>query len=351
MQLKLSQPGLCLVACEYNRNAMNAPSPTFYLFWLRESGCDAGSPVTAAELPASIQDRILQLAGSASCLQLRLPYLNRIEERHAEDALAGVAFERTGDLIRAVLDPAAATRDMAATCALTDQVWRGAPGENNPQYFAAWQRVSLHLQRWLRDAFASAYFQDLSRLEDRAATYPVIVYQAARLYYGRPRSDFAYDLRDFPWCKDTLETSWKLTGRHMQRVMTELEARLRQAGQETLARRYSPVWHQDVMVAVQRKPKPYVDLLARESAIINAVIDLGAQPKPETIQRSAGTVNRQLRRVLGMDLRSLGCSVFEEATKALTQRVQGGLGDQGDIWPIEHPDVLAAGRPDARIGG
>ena len=82
----------------YNGSAMNAASnPTFYLFWLRESGCDAGTPVTAAELPASIQDRILQLAGSSSSLHLRLPYLNRIEERHAEDALAGVAFERTGD--------------------------------------------------------------------------------------------------------------------------------------------------------------------------------------------------------------------------------------------------------------
>ena len=94
----------------------------------------------------------------------------------------------------------------------------------------------------------------------------------------------------------------------------------------------------------------YVDLLARESAIINAVIDLGSQPKPDTIQRSASILNRQLRRMHGMDLRALGCPVFEEATKALAQGTKGSFDDSGDFWPLKNPDMLAAGRPDARIG-
>lgn len=338
-------------ACGYNRSAMNVASPTFYLFWLRESGCDAGTPVTAAELPAAVRERVLALAGSSNALQLRLPYLNRLEERRVDETLASVAFERTGDLIRVLLDPAAATRDMAATCALTDPVWRSAPGEREADYFAAWQRVSLRLQRWLRDQVSAAYFRDLSSLDERFNAYTAIVYQASRPYFGKPRSDFAYDLRDFPWCKDTLEASWRLTGRHTQRVMAGLEARLREAGNEHLARRYSPVWHQDVLVAVQRKPKPYADLLAKESAIINAVIDLGTQPKAETVQRSANIINRQLRKMHGMDLRTLGCGLFEEATRALAERGAGGVDDLGDYWAFENADMAASGRPDARIGG
>jgi hypothetical protein len=212
-----------------------------------------------------------------------------------------------------------------------------------------WQRVSLRLQRFLRNAVAEAYFADLARLEDRPECYPVIVYQAARLCYGHPRSDFAYDLRDFPWCKDTLEASWKLTGRHLQRVMTGLERRLRDSGNDALARRYSPVWHQDVLVAVQRKPRAYADLLARESAILNALIDLGTQRTAAAIHRSAGILNRQLRSMYGMDLRPLGCSLFEEATRELIEMRHGPAQHLPGIRPDEDHDMVAAGSPDARV--
>ena len=75
---------------------MTAASPTFYLFWLRESGCDAGTPVTAEELPAPVRDRVLALAGSSNTLQLRMPYLDRPQERRMDESLAGVRFERDG---------------------------------------------------------------------------------------------------------------------------------------------------------------------------------------------------------------------------------------------------------------
>ncbi len=335
----------------YNQLAMNASGPCFQLFWLRESGCDAGTPIEAAELPASIRKRVLQLAGTSSSVQLRLPYLDRREERHAEELLGALPFERTGDLIRSVLEFPAATRDMAATCALTDPLWSNGPSERDATYFGTWQRVSLALQRWLRDRVAEAHFSDAARIEDRPLSYPIIVYQAARPYFGKPRTEFTYDLRDFPWCDDTLAASWNLTGRHIQRILAGLEDRVRATGQEALARRYSPVWHQDVLVAVQRKPKAYANLLAREAAIINAVIDLGTQPKHATIDRSAKIINRQLRKMHGLDLRFLGCSLFEEATRVLSQRAGGGFDDSADIWPLEDPGMLASGRPDLRIGG
>jgi hypothetical protein len=333
--------------------------PTFHLYWLRESGCDAGTPLSAGELPPSIRGRVLELAQSdtiaapPNTFHLRLPFFDKREERLQDELLAALPYEREGTLIRAMLSPAAVTRDMAATCALADPLWRGGPAERDPAYFPTWQRVSMALQRWLRDHIAEAYFRDPAHFEDRADCYPMIVYQACRPFFGRPRTEFTYDLRDFPWCEDTLASSWKLTGRGLQRVMTGIETRLRGLGQEQLARRYSPVWFEDVLVAVQRKPKLYADLLAREAAIINAVIDLGTQPKVDSVNRSAKIINQQLRKVHGpknaMDMRSLGIGVFEEATRALAQQSTSGSNGEFDAWPLENADMRATRSPDLRI--
>lgn len=332
---------------------------TFQLFWLRETGCDAGTPISADELPAAIRNRVLELAATNLCaaapttFQVRLPYVDRREEKHLDEFLSALPFERSGSLIRAVLDPTAATRDMAATCALTDPLWRGTPSERHPDYFPTWQRVSMALQRWIRDRVAEHFFRDPARFENRDEAYSMIVFQAARPFFGKPRTDFTYDLRDFPWCKDTLESSWKLTGRGVHRAMAEIETRLYALGNEVLARRYSPVWFEDVLVAVKRKPKAYADLLAREAAIINAVIDLGTQPKADSINRTAKIVNRQLRKMHGpknaMDMRHLGCGIFEEATRALAQKVPGGLDYLADTWPLESLDMIPPGSPDTRV--
>ena len=73
-----------------------------------------------------------------------------------------------------------------------------------------------------------------------------------------------------------------------------------------LAHRYAPVWHQDVLVAVKKKPKPYVDLLMAESAVINAAIDLGTERSVEAANRFGKAVHLNLRKIYGMDLQSAG---------------------------------------------
>jgi hypothetical protein len=311
--------------------------------------------MSANELPEPIRARVLELAAAnfgvaaPSTFQVRLPFIDKREERNQDELLAALPLERTGTLIRAVLDSAAATRDMAATCALTDPLWRGGPRERDPEYFPRWQRVSMALQRWLREHVAEIYFRDPARFEDRAEAFPMIVYQTARPFFGKHRTEFTYDLRDFPWCKDTLELSWKLTGSNLQRAMSQIETRLYALGSELLARRYSPVWFEDLLVAIKRKPRAYADLLARESAIINAIIDLGTEPKAESINRTARTINQQLRKMHGDDMRELGCGVFEEATRVLAEKTPGGMDYFSDTWSFENMDVLPSRRPDARV--
>jgi hypothetical protein len=48
----------------------------FHLYWLRESGCDLGTPLDADELDATIRARVLELAGGDDrTLDLYLPFL------------------------------------------------------------------------------------------------------------------------------------------------------------------------------------------------------------------------------------------------------------------------------------
>jgi hypothetical protein len=239
----------------------------------------------------------------------------------------------------------------AAANTLTDPHWNAAPGERDPNYFWTWQRVSLALQRWMRDRLAEDYFRDAGIFEDRAASYPVIVYQASRLCHGRPRTEFTYDLRDYPECYATLESAWKLTGRAIQAVLSRIERRLCEAGMTELAHRYAPVWHQDVLVAVKKKPQSYVDLLVAESAVINATIDLGTERSAAAAHRFARTAHLNLRKLYGMDLQVLGHSVLQEATRMLAQNQAGGVEDLRDRRPLQNGNVRATGSPDAGIGG
>jgi hypothetical protein len=238
---------------------------------------------------------------------------------------------------------------------LTDPHWCNAPTERDPEYFWVWQGVSLTLQRWLRDHVADVYFEDLARFENRPAAYPMIVYQASRLCHGRPRTEFTYDLRDYPECQTTLATSWKLTGRAIQAVMGRIERRLNEAGMTGLAHRYAPVWHQDVLVAVKKKPKPYVDLLMAEAAVINAAIDLGTERSVEAANRFAKTVHLNLRKVYGMDLQGLGAGALKEATSVLAQGRMCGRDNLRHGGVLQNSnvtrDMSAAGSPDARIAG
>jgi hypothetical protein len=146
--------------------------------------------------------------------------------------------------------------------------------------------------------------------------------------------------------------SWKLTGRAIQAVLGRTERRLNEAGMTELAHRYAPIWHQDVLVAVKKKPKPYVDLLMAESAVINATIDLGTERSVQAANRFGKTVHLNLRKLYGMDLQRLGVGTLEEATRVLAQyRVNRGdnLSDAGALQNGDAAFNVTAGRPDARI--
>lgn len=301
-------------------------SQRFFLYWLRENGYDAGTPLRADELDPAIGSRVVELAADCGEVRLRLPYLEKKEWRKREKALGALEFARRGDLIFPVLSPAMELRNAAAYLALADPVWVNAPTVTDLNYFPLWQNVSMTLQARLREWIPAEYFRDSARYEDRSRGYTLALYQAARVCHGRPRGDFTYDLRDYPVCENTIEQATKMTGLRLHSILTAIEERLRTEGKTDLAWRYSPIWHEDVVVTVRKKPKTFIELLTAESAFINALVELGLNRTPAGLHRFSKLANQALRRVCGMDLRHLGVRALEETTTVLAGKaeVSGG---------------------------
>jgi len=324
----------------------------FRLYWLRETSSDLGTPIQTEDLPAPIRDRILELAGGDTGeFGVRLPYLDQREMRKQNSLLASLTYERVDRLIRAVVPPEAATRDMLATLALADPLWRSAPPERDPNYFLTWQRVSQALQHWLRDRVPSEYFRNLDALEDRKRAYPMIVYQACRIFPGHPRTEFTYDLSNYPWRRDALAHSWKMTGSGIQRVMAVLQKRLDEAGRDSVSCRYAPLLHHDVLQAVQRRPRDYAHLLARESEIINAVVALGTRRDADTIHRSGRIINQALRTMHAQDMRRLGPDLLQEARRALAPYPPDSVENGGGIRALQNAIARASRSPHGSVGG
>src|SRR5258708_6816635 len=173
-------------------------SQIFRLYWLRENACDAGVLVQAAALDSTIRRRVLELTGGEDGeFAVRLPFLDMREWRARESLLLQIPMERVDNLIRSVLNPRAATRDLAATFALTEPAWQNAPSAGHTEYSSPWQRVSRALQRPLRQGIAEEFLRDLTRCEDRANRHALAVYRARRPF-RRPIPApglFPHDLR------------------------------------------------------------------------------------------------------------------------------------------------------------
>ena len=287
----------------------------FRLYWLRENGCDAGTPLGAGELDPAIRERVTALTeADEGETVLRLPFLDRSEWKRRAEVLHTLKLVREGDAVHCALDGTEATRDRAATLALTSAAWKDAPNECHPRYFQAWQRVSMALQKAVRAWVPERYFTIVERYEDRDAAYSMVVYEACRVCYGRPRTEFTYDVAD----PETLPGACRMIGRAMQTVLAPIEKRLYQAGKIALSHRYAPVWHQDILAAVRKRPKRLVGLLADEAMLINALIDLGTERNVEAVNRFSKAANAALRNVYGEDMRALGVRALEETTKVLT---------------------------------
>ena len=203
-----------------------------------------------------------------------------------------------------------------------------APPECDGRYFRTWHRVSVQVQRAVRSfAVRNVSARDI----DRAFT--MVVFSASQPSHGRRPMEFTYDIGD----EATIPLALKLIGRNVQARLAPIAATFQNDAR--LARRFAPVWHRDILNSVKAKPRLLINLLGREAAMINALIDLGTMRDDRTARRFLKNTF-SVARVLRVESTVLLERVLRTGTESL---LDGGI--------FEHDDVFPTRRPDAGIGG
>lgn len=226
---------------------------------------------------------------------------------------------------------------------LAQEIMRLSPRERDPRYFRTWQRVSLSLQRALRVWISGNYFRDLAQFDDRETAYHVLVYSAARLCYGRPKTEFTFDAAD----PRLVDSALHNIGTSLRLVLEQVSERLRRAGKIELSRRYSHVWRQDILRGVKKRPRSLIALFAAEAKLIDAIIDLGTSGDVGRYTRSS---NSALRKILGLDLRPLCVRALEETVRVLREQSAGGGNHFADVRPDQDFNALGPRSPNSGIG-
>ena len=207
----------------------------------------------------------------------------------------------------------------------------GAPSERDPRHFRAWQRVSVQAQRDVRLLASREFFSgDARAAADTDRAYTMAVYSACQPCYGRRPMDFTYDAGDFSALAEALQ---KL-GRALQGRLAEITRALTEP---RLKRRFLPVWHQDILNTVKRKPRLLMELLAREASAINALIELGTMRDERAVRRFHHTCLRAAS-ALGVPSQALEDTLL-----------RAGIENLGDTGLFKDGDMFAPGSPDERI--
>jgi hypothetical protein len=210
----------------------------------------------------------------------------------------------------------------------------GTPPERDARHFRTWQKVSVQAQREVRSFVARSFFADEARVAAKLnRAFLIVVYSSCQPCYGRPQLDFTYDMSDLGW----MTTVLRFIGRPLQARLAEVSAGLRT--NERLRRRFAPVWHVDILNTVKKRPQALLELLAREAAMVNALIELG-------IRRNARAQNK-LSKTTDCAARALGV----DSNALLDQILKTGAENLVDGRILKRGDALPPRRPDARIGG
>ncbi len=202
--------------------------------------------------------------------------------------------------------------------------WLSAPGERDPAFFPSFARISLAIQAVLRERVPASYFQPLDSFRDVKRAYPMLVYQAARPFRGRLRSELTYDVLN----PQTLDTLLRGAKPGLLELLGQTEARLSRAGWRELADQYHPKRVAQILETVHKlsKSRKCLHLLVRsESVLLDALVELGGLGKlagKQQFRRVAGFEKKwafQLRRLYpGTDFLWLAPVLLDAATGALT---------------------------------
>lgn len=236
---------------------------------------------------------------------------------------AGFTGKSDGDFMLRGYDPAGG--DTVRIPGASAFLWRHAPIEGDGRYFPVYLRISSALQKRLRGSVPAVYFSAQKRWESVPAAHAMLVYRCSRVFCGRRRGEFAYDLLN-PAME---QAACRLTRRPLAAELTRARSMLREMGKPSLAERYSSKYAGEILervLSIQLERQLLRTLLYGDGCIINAVLELGSRAARLTSVRdltiAAGgfskKVHARLRRLYtGCDFSTLGSLMLVEATKAM----------------------------------
>ncbi len=210
----------------------------------------------------------------------------------------------------------------------TGEAWLQAPGERDAAFRDVYPRVSVAVQRSLRTWLPRMFFTSLERYRTLETAFPLLVYSSSRPYVGGSKYDFTYDILS----EASMALFFRRVSRQLPKQLSRVHAVLRHAGDKSTAVHYHPARAEEVLRAVQAKPRLLLGLLAAEAFLVNAFVILGCGMR-EAGQQDGGAgrrrvaavasafarpVGRRLNRLYaGCGFPGLGVLLLQEATRAL----------------------------------
>jgi hypothetical protein len=209
--------------------------------------------------------------------------------------------------------------------------WLHAPVEQEPEHFPVFARISVALQRALKNWVALAWFADPESYCDPSSAWPLLFYRSLRPFPGRPRSEFTYDIMG----PGSIELVRRWNARRLARELGPIETLLNAAGNRPLARLYAPGQAQAVIAALRRQPRHLNALLSADTLFVNGFLRLAHAARAAAAlslsdsrraarelvcagEQVAALFNRRLRYLYaGRNFVPFGSLLLVEATAAL----------------------------------
>ncbi len=209
--------------------------------------------------------------------------------------------------------------------------WLEAPGERDPDFFSAYARVSVAVQRAMRVWLPYVYFSDAGRYETLEAAFPLLVYQVSRPFACKPKYDFNYDVMN----EQFMKAFFRAAGQQLPAELAKVKDILLKAGKRRSASFYAPGEERNVLASVQQRPRLLQSLLVADAFLVDALVNLGCQghelsetaaKEPADAVRSLSrfaadlvrAFHNKLRRLYGgQEFLALGGLLLVEATNAL----------------------------------